>query len=161
MSWCRKKQKLFSPKGLVKISAICSAVSMDLMMIVPSLTNRLKWWYLMAMCFVRGVNFWLFVTVMQLSFSSQTVQRNTGSLVNSPNNPAVSFIRPRNGITSRIALDKALLAFSSTQGNFCLQLASPSNWASSIHYKKPVHDNTDSGLSWFPSFYPPSKSAST
>ena len=60
ISWCRKKQKLFSPKGFVKVSAIFSAVSMDLMMIVPWLTNRLKWWYLMAMCFVRGVNCGLF-----------------------------------------------------------------------------------------------------
>ena len=41
-SWCRKKQKLFSPKGLLKISTICSALSMELMMIVPSLTNCLK-----------------------------------------------------------------------------------------------------------------------
>ena len=42
----------------------------------------------------QGVNFGFFATVMQISLSSQTVQRNTGSLVNSPNNPAVSFMRP-------------------------------------------------------------------
>ena len=42
ISLFRKKQKLFSLKGLVKISAICSVVSMDLMMIVPSLTNHRK-----------------------------------------------------------------------------------------------------------------------
>ena len=64
--WCWKKQKLFYIKGLAKISAIWSVVSMDLMMIVPSLTNRLKWWYLMEMCFVREVNFRLFATVVQL-----------------------------------------------------------------------------------------------
>ena len=112
ISWCWKEQKLFSHKGLMKISAIFSAVSMDLMMIVPSLKNRLKLWYLMAMWFFRGVNFVIFATVMQLSFSSQTVQRNTGSLFNSPNNPAISFMRPKNGITSRIALDRAMYLLS-------------------------------------------------
>ena len=64
------------------------------------------------MCSVRGVNFGLFATVMQLSLSSHTVQQKTGSLVNSPNNPAVSLIRPKNGITSRIALDRAMYSLS-------------------------------------------------
>ena len=66
----------------------------------------------MAMCFVWGVNFGLFATVMQRSLSSQTVQLNTGSLGNSPNNPAVSFMRAKNGITYRIALDRAMYSHS-------------------------------------------------
>ena len=159
--WCRKKQKLFSPKGLVKISAIFSVVSMDLMMIVPSLTNRQKWWYLMAMCFFRGLNFELFATLMQLSLSSQTVQRNTGYLVNSPNNPAVSFTRPINGITSRIALDREMYSLS-----VVLRAISVCNLLPQVighpayMMTKHVRDNTDSGLSWLPSLHPPEKSAS-
>ena len=160
--WCRKKQKLFSPKGLVRISEICSAVSMDLMMIVPSLTNHLKWWCLMAMCFVQGVNFGLFATVIQLSLFSQTVQRNTGSLVNGPNNPAVSFIIPKNGITSRIALDREMYSISVVlRAIYVCNLLPQVIGNPSYIMTKPVHDNTDSGLLWLPSFHPPAKSALT
>ena len=158
ISWCRKKQKLFSPKGMVKISAICSVVPMDLMMIVPSLTNSLKWWYLMAMWFFRGINFGLFASGMQLSLYSQTVQRNTGSLVNIPNNRAVSFMRPRNEITSRIALDRAMYSLSVVlrEIHVCNLLPQVIGHPAYI-MTKPVRDNTDSGLSWFPSFHPPVK----
>ena len=161
INWCRKKQKLFSPKGLVKISAIFSVISMDLMVIVPSLTNRRKWWYLMAMCFFRGVNFGIFVTVMQISLSSHTVQRNTGSLVNSPNNPAVAFMRPRNGITSHISLDRAMYSLSVLlRGISVLNLLPQVIGNPAYTMTKPVRDNTDSGMLWLPYFHPPAKSAS-
>ena len=116
----------------------------------------------MAMCFVRGVNFGLFATVMQISLSSQTVQRNTGSLVNIPNNPTVSFTRPRNGITSRIALDRAMYSLS-----VVLRAISVCNLLPQVighpayTMEKPARDNTDSGLSLLSSFCPPVKSAST
>ena len=162
ISLCRNKQKLFSPKVLVKISAIFSVVSMDLMMIVPSLTNRQKWWYLMAMCFVRGVNFGIFATVIQLSLSSQTVQLNNGSLVNSPNNPAVSFMRPRNGFTSRIVLDRAIYSLSVVLREISICNLIPQVIGHPAYMMtKHVRDNTDPVLSWLPSFHPPEKSAST
>ena len=62
----------------------------------------------MVICFVLGVNFGIFVTVIQISLSSQTVQQNTGSLFSSPDKPAVSFIRIINGINSRIEVNRAM-----------------------------------------------------
>ena len=102
----------------------------------------------MAMCFFRGLNFGLFATVMKISLSSQTVQRNTGSIFNSPNNPAVSFMRPRNGITSRIALDKAMYSISVVIREIyvCNLLPQVIGHPEYI-ITKPVRDNTDSGLS--------------
>ena len=99
----------------------------------------------MAMCFVWGVNFGLFANLMQLSLSSQTVQRNTGSLVNSPNNPAVSLIRPKNGITSRIVLDRAMYSLSVVLREIyvCKLLPKVIGHPSYI-ITKPVHENTDS-----------------
>ena len=100
------------------------------------------------MCFFRGVNFVLFATVMQISLSSQIVQRNTGSQVYSPNNPAVSFMRPKNGITSRITLGRAMYSLS-----VVLRAISVCNLLPQVighpEYimKEPVRDNTDSGLS--------------
>ena len=102
----------------------------------------------MAMYFFQGVNFELFATVMQLSFSSQTVQRNTGSLFNSPNNPAVSFMRPKNGITARIALDRAMYSLSVVlrEISVCNLLPQVIGHPAYI-MTKPVCDNTDSRLS--------------
>ena len=62
----------------------------------------------MEICFVLGVNFGLFATVINLSLSSQTVQPNNGSIVSSSNKPAVSFIRLINGINSLIEVDRAM-----------------------------------------------------
>ena len=102
----------------------------------------------MAMGFVRGVNFGLFATVMQLTLSSQTVQRNTGYLVNSPNNPAVSFMRPKNGITSRITLDKAMYSLSVVIREIYVCNLLPQVIGHPAYIiTKPIHDNTDSGLS--------------
>ena len=101
----------------------------------------------MAMCFVWGVNFGLFETVMQLSLYSQTVQWNTGSLVNSPNNPAVSFIRPKNGITSRISLDRAMYLLSVVLREISVYSLLPQVIGHPEYIiTKPVRDNTDSGL---------------
>ena len=132
----------------MKISASFSAVSMDLMMIVPSLTKRLKLWYLMVMCFFRGVNFGLFATVMQLSLSSHTVQHNTGYIVNRPNNPAVYFMIPINGINSRISLDKEMYSLSVVLRaiSVCSLLPQVIGHPAYI-ITKPVRDNTDSGVS--------------
>ena len=99
---------------------------------------------------------------MQLSLSFQTVQCNTGSLVNSPNNPAVSFIRPKNGITSRIALDRAMYLLSVVlRAIYFFSLIPQVIGHPAYIITKPVRDNTDSGLSLFPYFHPPEKSAST
>ena len=102
----------------------------------------------MAMCFVRGVNFGIFATVIQLSLSSQTVQRNTGSIVNCPNNQAVSFMRPKNGITSRIALDRAMYSLSVLLREISAYNLLPQVIGHPAYIiTKPVRDNTDSGLS--------------
>ena len=64
--------------GFVKISASWSFVSIGKTEIVLSATCFLKWWYLIAICFVLGVNFELSATLMQLLLSSNTVQWNYG-----------------------------------------------------------------------------------
>ena len=66
----------------------------------------------MEMCFFLGVKFRLFEIVIQLSLSSQTVQQNTGSLVSSPNKPAVFFIRLINGINYLIEVNRAMYSLS-------------------------------------------------
>ena len=114
----------------------------------------------MAMCFFRGVNFGLFENLMRLSLSSHTVQRNTGSLVNIPNNPAVSFMRPKNGITSRISLDRAMYSLSVVLRAIYVCKFIPQVIGHPAYIiTKPVRDNTDSRLSLLPSFRPPSKAA--
>ena len=64
------------------------------------------------MCFVLGVNLGELATTMQLPLSSQTVHLNTGFLVSRPNMPPISSINPRKGITSLIAVDKAMYSLS-------------------------------------------------
>ena len=101
----------------------------------------------MAMCFVWGVHFGPFASVMQLSLSSQTVKLNTGSLVNKPNNPAVSFMRPRNGITSCIALDREIYSLSVVlSAIYVCNLLPQVIGHPAYMMTKPIRDNTDSGL---------------
>ena len=102
----------------------------------------------MEMCFVQGVNFGLFATVMQISLSSQTVQRNTGYLVNSPNNPSVSFMIPRNGITSHIALERAMYLISVVLRSISVCSLLPQVIGHPAYIiTNPVRDNNDLHLS--------------
>ena len=66
----------------------------------------------MAICFVPGVNFGIFVTLIHLSLSYHTVQQNNGSLVSSLNKPAISFIRLINEINYLIRVDRAMYSLS-------------------------------------------------
>ena len=102
----------------------------------------------MATCFVLGVNFGLFATVIQLSLSSQTVQRKTGSLVSSPNKSAVSFIRLIKGINSRIEVDRAMYSLYVVLRAISVCILLP-QWIGHPAYMitKPVRDKTDSGES--------------
>ena len=85
--------------------------------------------------------------VIQLSLSSQTVQRNTGYLVNIPNIPSVSFMRPRNGITSCIALYRAMYSLLVVLREISVCNLLPEVIGHTAYtMKKPVRDNTDSGL---------------
>ena len=72
-----------SRPGLVKISATWSdimqyTISMNPFGFECVLTCCLKWWYLIAVCFVRGVNFGLFAMAMQDWLSSCTRTINFG-----------------------------------------------------------------------------------
>ena len=66
----------------------------------------------MAICFVLGVKFGFFATVIQFLLSSQTVQQNTGYIVSSPNKPTVYFIIIINGINYLIEVDRAMYSLS-------------------------------------------------
>ena len=103
-----KYSNCFSSNGLVKMSAICSRVSMGLMTTVLLWTNCLKWWYFNAMCFVRGVNFGFSATLMQLLLSSQAVQIILGGLSLAGRKSWMSFIKLRKGKTCRIDMESAI-----------------------------------------------------
>ena len=89
--------------GFVKMSASWSFVSIGKMEIILSATCYRKWWYLIAMCFVLGVNFELSATLMQLLLSSNTLQWNSGLGSWRGKNLPTSTIKIMKGITSLIA----------------------------------------------------------
>ena len=70
------------------------------------------------------------------------------TVAKSPNNLAVSFIRPRNGINSRIELDKAMYLLSVVlRAIYVCSLLPQVIGHPAYNITKPVRDNTDSGLS--------------
>ena len=87
---------------------------------------------------------------------------NTGSLISSPNKPAVSFIRLINGINSCIEVDRSMYFLSVVLREIYACIFLP-QWIGHPAYivTKPVCDNTDSREAWSPYFHPPAKSAST
>ncbi len=64
------------------------------------------------MCFVRGVNLGLSATLIQLWLSSQTLQKNLGEPAGSGRAELISYIKFKNGSTSRIAIDNAIYSAS-------------------------------------------------
>ena len=94
--------------------------------------------------------------------SSQTVQKNTGYLVISPNKPAASFIRLINGINALIVVDRAMYPISLVLSEIYFWIFLP-QWIVHAAYMitKTVRDNSYYGESWSSSFHPPAKSAST
>ena len=148
--------------GFVKISASWSFVSIGKMKIVLSATCFRKWWYLIAICFVLGVNFELSATLMQMLLSSNTLQWNYGlGLWRGKNLPTltIKFVK---GVTSLIAWDRAIYLDS-----IVLKAISV---CSLLHHVRvnPVYiitklvlDKTHYGLVWLPDDQPPTKSAST
>ena len=76
----RKVNKVTSSTGLVKISASCFFVEIYLIMISPDglyvvLTLLKKWWYLIAICLVHGVNFRDSAIEIKDKLSSWTVKQ--------------------------------------------------------------------------------------
>ena len=148
--------------GFVKIWASWSFVSIGKMEIVLSATCFRKWWYLIAICVVLGVNFELSATLMQLLLSSNTLQWNYGLGLWRGKTSPTSTIKFMKGITSLIAWDRAMYSDS-----VVLKYISV---CSLLHYVRghpsfiitnPVLDRTHSGLVWSPDDQPPAKSAST
>ena len=93
--------------GFVKISAVCSVVPIEKILICPLLTNDLKWWYFSAICFVRGVMLGDVATLIQLVLSLKTLHLTIGGMsgMNSTclNSSSMFII----GITSLIDCDSA------------------------------------------------------
>lgn len=78
------------------MSAICCLVSMWWIVTIPSDTNLRKWWYLMTICFVQGVNFGLSATLIQLTLSLKSLQWNLGFGLKNSNTVPISSKRLRN-----------------------------------------------------------------
>ena len=72
MNW-RRRRHFPSGRGLVKRSAIWSVVEIGFIVMSPFWTWSRKWWYLTAMCFVRGLIFEQRASSMAPALSSKTV----------------------------------------------------------------------------------------
>ena len=148
--------------GFVKISASWSFVSIGKTEIVLSATCFLKWWYLIAICFVLGVNFEHSATLTQLLLSSNNLQWNSGLGLWRGRTSPTSTIKFMKGITYLIAWDRAMYSDSVVLNAISV--------CSLLHYVrghpsyiiiKPVLYRTHSGLVWSPDDQPPAKSAPT
>ena len=89
-----------SSNGFVNMSAVCSFVSIEWIEMNPLSTCCLKWWYLMAMCFVLGENLPFLANDNAPSLSSQTLQWTSGVGVWIGNMVLISLSNCINGITS-------------------------------------------------------------
>ena len=100
----------------------------------------------MVMCFVLGVNLGEVEIVIKLLLSSQTVHLKTGFLGINPNVPEISFIRPIKGITSLIAVNKAIYSLSVVLRaiSVCSLLPQVIGHSENI-IRKSVLDSTDPG----------------
>ena len=105
-------RKASSVTGFVKISAVCSLVSMCINLMIFFWTNLRKWLYLIEICFVLGVNFGYSVTLMQVVLSSKTWQDTSGVGSCTGKTRDIFFIRNMKGTTSLIALDSAMYSAS-------------------------------------------------
>ena len=92
----------------VKIPASWSFVSIGKMEIILSATCYRKWWYLIAIFLVLGVNFELSATLIQLLLSSNTLQWNSGLGLWRGKTLPTLIIKFMKGITSIIAWDRAM-----------------------------------------------------
>ena len=100
----------------------------------------------MAMCLVLGVNFGAFATVMQLSLSSQTVHLKTGFLAKMPNVSEISCSKPMNGITSLIAVLRAMYSLSVVLRAISVWSLLPQEMGHPANViMNPVLESTDSG----------------
>ena len=66
-----KYLNLLSSRYLVKISAVCSFISIGWIDMLPFFTCSLKWWYFIAIFLMSGKNFWLLASAMHSLSSSQ------------------------------------------------------------------------------------------
>lgn len=116
----RKVKKLSASSGLVKMSASCFLVEIYLSLMSPDLLNvvctRLrKWWYLIAMCFVRGVNFIDSAIAIADKLSSWRVMLKSVIGFGRSKMQWISLMRFWTGIVSRKAWDIAIYSASAVE----------------------------------------------
>ena len=144
------------------MSAFCWSVEIYDIEILPCLRCHLKWWYLRAMCLVRGVNLVDEAIAMHDWLSSWTLQLNVVLEVSSRIVLFNSSIKVISGRTWRSAVDKTIYLASAV-------LKAISVW--SVLFQKigqfayvityPVLDITFSASDAFAFDHPPAKSALT
>ena len=113
----RSLKKLVSSIGLVKMSASCSFVEIYLILMSPDglkdvCTLLRKWWYLIAICFVRGVNFSDSAIAIAERLSSWTVMQKSVIGSGRINIQLISLTMFWIGMTSRRAWDIAMYSAS-------------------------------------------------
>ena len=137
--------------GLVKISACCILVSMGLISIFPLSTQALKWWYLIAICFVLGLILGTFASSSAPLLSLNTLQCIIGLFIAMLKTSETSSINPLSGIASLKAVDKAIYSLSHAD-NAISDCRRPTHnigqFACLITH--PVFDKMLSGFSVFP-----------
>ena len=82
--------------------------------ITPHLPWDQKWWYLGAMCFVRGVNLCDVAIMMHNWMSWCTLHTNVGVFTWTGKTLFISFRRVISGMTSRSAWERAMYSASDT-----------------------------------------------
>ena len=100
--------KITLSSGFLKMWANWSLVSIGKIWIDPSATKYLKWWYLIVIYFVLGVNLGLSTTLLQLRFYLKTLQWNLRIGLCSVKTSPTSIMRFIKGIISCIACDSAI-----------------------------------------------------
>ena len=146
----------------MNISACCCLVSIWDTVTRPSKTCCRKWWYLSAMCFVRGLIFGHFTSSTHPRLSSNTEQCTFGAFMRAGIALESSFRIAMSGITSRRLWDSATYSLSVVDRVI-------SDWSFDEHITGqlaylityPVREKTDDGSSEPSIFQSPANDAST
>ncbi len=138
-STLRHLKKLSFSRGLVKMSASCSFVKIYLILMSPSLLKDVctllwKWWYLIAICFVQGVNFKDSAIAIAIKLSSWHVIQKSVIEFGISKMQLISLTRFWTGIVSIKAWDIAIYSASAVDNAISVwSLLHHTNGQNSIH----------------------------
>ena len=152
---CRYMNNSLS-SGSVKISTVCSCVSIYHIRIILFCTNIWKWWYLIVICFVLGDIFLVSATAIKPWLPSNTLQDTSVFLRCIMKIKETSLTNSIEGITSRIAwLNKIYSASMVLKAIYICNLLQNNAGHPTYIITYPVHDMKFSALSESAWSHPP------